>query len=79
MRTMSSRDFNQRPNEAMQAARTTPILITNRGQGAYVLMAKAAYDKFTGQSKNIAQALAADDNVELNTTREKITLREVEF
>lgn len=41
--TMSSREFNQNTGGAKRAARTGPVIITDRGKPAYVLMTEADY------------------------------------
>ena len=41
--TMSSREFNQNTGGAKRAARTGPVIITDRGKPAYVFMTEAEY------------------------------------
>lgn len=40
---MTSREFNQQVNKAQKAAQIAPVIITNRGKPAFVLM---TYDEF---------------------------------
>lgn len=42
---MSSREFNQHLNQAQQAAKTAPVIITNRGKPAFVLMSYQEFEK----------------------------------
>lgn len=45
--TMSSRDFNQHTGRAKKAAEAAPLIITDRGAPAYVLMTNAEYQRLT--------------------------------
>lgn len=47
--TMSSRDFNQHTGRAKKTAKTAPLVITDRGEPAYVLMTNAEYERLTKQ------------------------------
>ena len=47
-RTMSSREFNQNPSEAKRAAETGPVVVTDRGQPAFVLLRYDAYRRLSG-------------------------------
>ena len=37
-RVMSSREFNQNPSEAKREAETGPVIVTDRGKPAFVLL-----------------------------------------
>ena len=56
--TISSRSFNRDIGKAKKAARTGPVIITDRDQPAYVLMNIEQYRKVTGTKKNILDLLA---------------------
>ena len=56
--TFSSREFNQGASEAKRAADKGPVLITDRGRPAHVLMRFEDYQRLTRQRRNIADALA---------------------
>ena len=58
MTIMTSREFNQRLNQAQRSAQTAPVIITNRGEPAYVLMSYAEYQKHLKPVQTIAQAFA---------------------
>ena len=45
MTVMTSREFNQHVSQAQKAAQSDPVIITNRGEPAYVLMTYAEYEK----------------------------------
>lgn len=46
MKTMTSREFNQRTHEAQKAAREAPLLITQRGKPDLVIMSYQEYEKY---------------------------------
>ncbi len=55
--TISSRTFNRDIGKAKKAARTGPVIITDRDRPAYVLMNIEQYRKVTGTKKNILDLL----------------------
>lgn len=56
--TVSSRDFNQDVSRAKRAADEGPVIITDRGRPAYVLMRHDAYQKLTRSGPSIVELLA---------------------
>jgi prevent-host-death family protein len=56
--TMTSREFNQTASEAKRAANKGPVIITDRGRPAHVLMSMALYQRLTGGQQSIADLLA---------------------
>lgn len=67
--TISSREFNQNISAAKRAAETEPVIITNRGSPAYVLMSIDHYRNFTGAHGNIAQMLSMPEDIEFEPAR----------
>lgn len=68
--TMSSREFNQDTGRAKNAARSGPVLITDRGHPAHVLLTFEDYQRLTGGRDNIIDllGLAPDEaDIELET------------
>lgn len=62
--TLSSRQFNQDAGMAKKAALAGPVIITDRGKPAHVLLTFEAYQQITGAQTRIADLLAmpcADD------------------
>ena len=53
--TLTGRDFNQFPSKARKAANKGPVIITDRGRPAHVLMSMEFYLLLTG-----AQGKTAD-------------------
>lgn len=60
--TISSRDFNQDVSQAKRAAEAGPVVITDRGRPAYVLLRHEAYRRLVGQSASIRQMLDQADS-----------------
>ena len=56
--TLSSRQFNQDASKAKKAALDGPVVITDRGRPAHVLLTFDAYQKLSGGQKKIADLLA---------------------
>jgi prevent-host-death family protein len=55
--TITSRDFNQDVSRAKRAADDGPVIVTDRGGPAYVLLRYDAYRKLTGKRQNILEML----------------------
>lgn len=55
--TISSRDFNQDVGKAKRATAKGPVVITDRGEPAHVLLSISQYQKLTGGKANIAELL----------------------
>jgi len=58
---ISSRQFNQNTSDAKRATRDGPVIITDRGQAAHVLLSIADYRRLTSGDSNIAELLAMPD------------------
>lgn len=59
---MTSREFNQHTGRAKAAAAHGPVIITDRGEPAYVLMSYQQYERFTPKSGSISLLSLADPN-----------------
>jgi prevent-host-death family protein len=59
--TVSSREFNQDASGAKRAASKGPVVITDRGRPAHVLLTIEAYQKLTQKTASIADLLAMPD------------------
>ncbi|MEI7932725.1 MAG: type II toxin-antitoxin system Phd/YefM family antitoxin [Alphaproteobacteria bacterium] len=78
---ISAREFNQDVSRAKRAANDGPVIITERGKPSHVLMTVGDYEKLTGPSMNLADALAdpgADFDFEAPRL-DNIGLKVVEF
>lgn len=56
--TLSSREFNQDASKAKRAANSGPVVITDRGRPAHVLMSFEEYRRLTGERTPIADLLS---------------------
>lgn len=54
---LSSRDFNQDTAKAKKASQRGPVIITDRGRPAHVLMTYADYEKLSGAQRSIVELL----------------------
>jgi len=86
--TMSSRDFNQNTGRAKQAAQRGPLVITDRGKPAYVLMRYEDYRKLgrveeaPPQRISLAQALhdpRPEADFDYEFPRLKWPMRDIDF
>lgn len=80
--TFSSREFNQQISEAKKAAKSGPVIITDRGKPAHVLLSIEDYHQITKQDENIVDILAMPEGDEITFEPEKISdsfLKPVEF
>ncbi|CAO3424564.1 type II toxin-antitoxin system Phd/YefM family antitoxin [Azospirillum argentinense] len=48
-RVMSSQEFNQNPSEAKRAAEDGPVIVTDRGEPAFVLIKYDTYRRLSGE------------------------------
>lgn len=63
--TLSSRQFNQDASKAKKAAMAGPVIITDRGRPAHVLLTFEEYKKITGGRTKIADLLAMPGSEDL--------------
>jgi len=54
---ISSRQFNQDVSRAKRAAEKGPVIITDRGKAAYVLLRHEAYRRLLGKEQGIRELL----------------------
>ncbi len=71
--TLTSREFNQDASKAKQAAQSGPVIITDRGRPAHVLLTFTQYKKLTAQRTKIADLLALPgaEDIELPLRRSR--------
>ncbi|TBN48106.1 type II toxin-antitoxin system Phd/YefM family antitoxin [Pseudomonas sp. BGI-2] len=79
--TISSREFNQDTSSAKKATRQGPVIITDRGKPAHVLLSIEDYQNLTGSNVNIVDLLVMPEaaDIELETERAVITHRPVDL
>ena len=69
--TISSREFNQDAGGAKRAADKGPVIITDRGRPAHVLLNFEDYQKLTGAQRSLLEVVAQteDDDVDFDPPR----------
>jgi len=60
--TISSREFNQDAGGAKKAAEKGPVIITDRGRPAHVLLSFEDYQKLTSAGPSLLEALAQKED-----------------
>lgn len=63
---ISSREFNQDTSRAKRAAEAGPVIITDRGEPAYVLLRHEEYRKLTGKGSSIVEMLAMNEGDDID-------------
>lgn len=78
---MTSRQFNQDTAAAKRASQEGPVVITDRGQPAHVLLSYADYQKLAKTPRRIGDSLSSPETVEieLEIVRSRETIRPVDF
>ncbi len=72
--TLSSRELNQNVTQAKKAASKGPVIITDRGKPAHVLLSFADYQQLTRQRRSIAEALAMPDGADIEFKPPRMTV-----
>ena len=57
MTVMTNQEFKQNVSQAQKTAQTEPVIITNRGEPAYVLMTYTEYEKNVHRNKPFISGL----------------------
>jgi len=70
--TITSREFNQDVGRAKRAAQDGPVLITDRGRPAHVLLSIEEYRRLTGGAETLAEALAQASASDFDFTPPKL-------
>ena len=79
--TMTSREFNQDASRAKRAAEEGPVVITDRGRPAHVLLTVEAYRALAGKRPSLAEVLVMKDgaNVDFDPPRGRTLHRPADF
>lgn len=69
--TITAREFNQDVSRAKRAADVGPVIITDRGKPAYVLLRHDDYRRLTSEGPSLRQAVAqpGGDDIEFEPPR----------
>jgi prevent-host-death family protein len=75
--TLTSRELNQDLGAAKRASREGPVIITDRGKPAHVLLSIEAYEKLTAQHATLIEALSLPglSNIEVETAPANLALQ----
>lgn len=75
MTTMSARDFNHDVSAAKREADHGPVVITDRGEPAYVLLSIEQYRSLGPTGAELVDRLSMDDDVEIDFEPVQVGLR----
>lgn len=75
MTTMSAREFNQDVSAAKRAATESPVVITDRGEPAFVLLSIDAYRQLGEDGEDLVDRLSMPEEDDLDFTPVEIGLR----
>jgi len=77
MTTLTSRELNQDLGAAKRATQTGPVIITDRGKPAHVLLSISDYEALTASHTSLVDALAMPGlaDIELEVETAQIQLR----
>lgn len=69
--TISSREFNQDAGGAKRAADKGPVIITDRGRPAHVLLSFEEYQRLIGAGRSLLDIVAqdVDDDIDFDPPR----------
>ncbi|MGQ3048056.1 MAG: type II toxin-antitoxin system Phd/YefM family antitoxin [Niveispirillum sp.] len=75
--TISSRELNQDLGKAKRAATLNPVIITDRGKPAFVLLSYTEYQRLSGATpgRNLVEALSMPDLSEIGFDPPKADIR----
>jgi prevent-host-death family protein len=71
--TMSSREFDQDAGGAKKAAEHGPVVITDRGRPAHVLLSFADYERLLGRGPSLAEALVMPGGEDIDFELPRLT------
>lgn len=75
MTVMSAREFNRDVSAAKRAASRGPVVITDRGEPAYVLLSIDEYHRFGERGASLVERLSMDDDLDIEFEPVGIELR----
>lgn len=66
MATISAREFNQDVSAAKREAKRSPVVITDRGQPAFVLLSIEEYQRLSARGDSLVDRLSMDDDLDVD-------------
>jgi prevent-host-death family protein len=79
--TFSSRELNHDVSSAKKAAKSGPVIITDRGKPSHVLMTYGEFERLTGKRRSLVEALSMPglSGIDLEPSRVEIMPRGVDL
>ena len=79
--TLSSRELNHDVSSAKKAAKSGPVIITDRGKPSHVLMTYNEFERLTGKHRSLVEALAMPglSGIDFEPNRVEISPRDVDL
>lgn len=75
MTILTAREFNRDVSAAKRAANRGPVVITDRGEPAYVLLSIDEYRRFGERGGSLVERLSMDDDLEIDFESASIGLK----
>jgi len=75
MTKMSAREFNRDVSAAKRAANRAPVVITDRGEPAYVLLSIDEYRRMGERGASLVDRLSMDDELDIEFEPARIELQ----
>lgn len=79
MAVISAREFNQDVSAAKREATVGPVVITDRGEPAFVLLSIEDYRRLGESGTDIVDRLSMDDDIDIDFEPLNLELRSVEL
>lgn len=79
MVVISAREFNQDVSAAKREATVGPVVITDRGEPAFVLLSIEDYRRLGESGTDIVDRLSMDDDIDIDFEPLNLELRSVEL
>lgn len=74
MATMTAREFNRDVSAAKRKANSGPVVITDRGEPAYVLLSIDEYRRMGERGASLVDRLSMDDDIDIEFEPARIEL-----
>lgn len=79
MNTITARDFNRDVSAAKRAADQGPVVITDRGEPAYVLLSIQEYREQQGSGESFVDRLSMEDDLDIDFDPVEMGVQGVEW
>lgn len=75
MATMTAREFNRDVSAAKREAAEEPLIITDRGEPAFVLLSIEEFRRLDERGLDLVERLSMDDELDIDFEPVEVTLR----